>query len=1073
MGDTQRQTQIIDTIEAGRRIFVVTAPPGCGKSRFALELARLIGRTQRSWDARFVRHDEPAFREELAELSKLKHVVLIVDDADECPALVQQLASATATAGSESTLSLVCLTRTSGRALLTEALASHFPSGAPLELDLGRPSAKLLRELVEKLIPGLSPHHRDAIRRCVADSFFATTLLCSSVARQKMLPQTLSVKNLREYAVRQPIAQAVGNVCSADKAFRALAVYAACAPVRSEDPEIRASAAAHSELTIAEIAALEQRTAEAGLFSVDGRGWLRPVPSLIADVILEDVCLNEQGRPGPFGQALIRGLFDAHHEAIIRNCADIGRLFCTSTRMDFLSELVLERAGALPAQARPEAVRLLQGCSSLAVRQPGTIVRLIEVLAIKGILRAEPAAGELDADALEVNAWVLLAMAGEHDPAIVPHAMEYARRLLVCARSDAANHTSLRDALASSCQFAVARSVAHATAVLDVLNTWAQSSDASKAELAASLVHGFLQLEMHAHRWDQEARTSVWVGLSPSDEICKLRARALDILVRCSRHTAPAVQYAAAASLEHWARGYRNLTDEVRERWASQLERELDTLADSFGKLGATTSHLAVRAAVEHQGWRWWMEDVAVFMQRGGKQILGALPDAKAYSLWKALHEDALPVFPVALEEAVEPEQRRAHLLGLIKPSAARVTELAKELLEQLDPLYSGAPAWSGLFTSVLTALPERDLQDNAPLYLAEFVRRHPAEAWSFVNEESANGRLKVILPTLLVELRAHERARWQEAIQRSLPGTRLFEMQLGALCEAGELDTAERDLVSRGLELDDLAAVHLAARALLGASGPALAAGLSAVFAVLPTRPGDERLWELALDAFARWGDHVLSAPEGEDADPKVRALSGDLLRLLRTYGTSLSWQEGAHTRPLATVIAIFAVAIPHTLKSWMRELWASAGADTDGELPLSVARFLQVVRLIRQSLIRSFWQKQFAEWMTEEPQLAAVGAQGLAELCDPSDPCISSLAARIAQQPTHVALQALNEFVLIRARKESTSAAASELQIIDGWAQTPDLAPELLEALERARQALQSSVEEGLLHGEEPVPI
>src|SRR6185437_4192946 len=453
-------------------------------------------------------------------------------------------------------------------------------------------------------------------------------------------------------------------------------------------------------------------------------------------------------------------------------------------------------------------------------------------------------------------------------------------------------------------------------------------------------------------------------------------------LARCARHAAPAVQYAAAASLVHWARGYRSLTDEVRKLWASQLERELDTLAESFGKLGATTSYLPVRAAVEHQGWRWWMEDVGLFMHRGGKQILSALPDAKPYSLWKALHEDAVPVFPVALEETVEPQQRSAHLQGLVKPSAARVKELAKELFEQLDPLYSGAPAWSGLFTSVLTALPERELQHNAPLYLAEFVRRHPAEAWSFVNEESAKGRLQVILPTLLVELRAHQRTRWQEAIQRSLPGTRLFEMQLAALCEAAELDPVERDLVSRGLELDDLAAVHLAARALLGASGPALASGISAVFSVLPTCPTDDRLWELALGAFARWGDHVLSAPEGEEADPQVRALSGDLLRLLRTYGPSLSWEEGAHTRPLATVIAIFAVAIPHTLKSWMRELWTSAADERDSELPLSVPRFLQVVRLIGKSPTGTYWQKQFAEWMTEEPQLGLVGARGLAEL-------------------------------------------------------------------------------------------
>jgi hypothetical protein len=168
-----------------------------------------------------------------------------------------------------------------------------------------------------------------------------------------------------------------------------------------------------------------------------------------------------------------------------------------------------------------------------------------------------------------------------------------------------------------------------------------------------------------------------------------------------------------------------------------------------------------------------------------------------------------------------------------------------------------------------------------------------------------------------------------------------------------------------------------------------------------------------------------------------------------------SLSWQEGAHTQRLAQVIAIFAVAIPHTLKSWMRELWTSAADPDDGELPLSVARFLQVVRLIAKSPTGSYWQKQFAEWMAEEPQLAAIGARGLAELCGLNDLCVTQLVARIAQQPTHAALEALNEFVLSRARKESLGGPATELQLIESWAQTPDLAPQLRDAVEGAGQA------------------
>ena len=1101
VGDEQRQTQLIDAMTGGRKVFVVTAPPGCGKSRFALELARRLVRNQR--EVRFVRHDEAELRQELPELAKAKQLVLIVDDAHESPSLVELLASACCAAQPHQ---LVCLTRPIGRAVVGEALANHFAVGEPLEIDLGRPNAKLVRELIDKLIPQLSPHHRDVIRRVVADSFFAAVLLCSRVARQKSLPQTINTTNFREYVIRQPIAQAIRDLCPTDKALSGLAVYAACAPVRVGDATIRASAAAHSGLSPANIEVLEQRVVEAGLFQVDGRGLLKPVPDLVGDLILEETCLNDQGRPTALGQALMRTLFDGYHEQITRNCADIARLFSTTTRVDLLSDLVMQRADAVSAGMHAEALQLLDSASSLAARQPATIVRLIDVLTAKGILRSEPPARELgDADNLEAHARALLTKASEYDPSIVPRAMEYSRRLAACARADESSYRTLRDSLATSCQFGVARPLSHAKAVLDVLSAWADGSDVEGAELAASLVHGYLQLEMRTHRWEEGAEVSVLVSLAPMEEIWKLRDRALDILGRCTRNALPAVQFAATDSLQHWARGYRGLTDELREPWMPQLNRELDVLAENFSKLGANTGHLTVRAAVEHEGWRWWTDELNSLTQRGGKRILEGLPAAEPggpmgqpYSLWKALHDGTLPLFPVPLDETIEPKDRRERLAAVIQPTEPRTAELAKELFDRLDPLHSDSPAWASLFTSALGALPKRPLQPLAHVYVAEFVKRHPVAAWSFVTEDSANGSLGAILPALLVELRAQDSQRWQEAIQKSMPGTRLFEVELAALCAASELDAAERVMVSRALEMDDPGVVHLSAQALLNAAPSALAPGLSAALAVLPTRPADERLWELTLDAFARWGSPVLAAPEGEEASPEMRAMAGELLKLLRAHGSALSWERGPHTQRLATAVAILAVAVPHTLKVWMREVWSPSAGEVDPESPLSMTRFQDIARLMGQSPTATYWQKQFIEWMTDEPDLALVGARGLAGMCAMTHSCVLPLVTRVARQPEATAVEALGEFVrshsseprfvedavallrqlgdapneyglleneIIAALIQVPDQRQALVRALDRSMQNVDLPVALRETLARAKQALESAVEEDLL--------
>jgi hypothetical protein len=1059
---------------------------------------------------RFVRQDEPALDEELRQLPKASRLILVVDDAQDCPALVQRLASVCSGMQAPAQAHLVCLTRPAGRTALIEALASGFRVNEPLEVDLGRPDPKVIRELISALIPQLSPHHRDVIRRFVADSFFATVLLCSSVARQKKLPQTLSTRNLRDYALRQPIVEAIADLCPLEKAFRALAVYAACAPVHAGDAAIRASVAKHAGLPIADVEALERRVQDAGLFGTDGRGSMRPIPDLLGDLILEETCLDDQGQPTPFGRSLIRALLEQRqHEAVICNCGEIARLFSSPQPVDFLSELVLERANGLLPENRVEVGELLEGCAGLAVRRPGIAVRIVELLTAKEVLRVAPAALEASpAGEPEVRAQRLLTSAAECDATLVPRALEYSRQLLVRVRGDDATHPEPRRSLADFCQFAVARSLAHAKAVLDVLEKWSEHTDAETAVLAASLVHGFLGLEMRTRRWERDDSTSVSIALDPTADVCKLRDRALDILVRCASHSAPAVAYAAAGSLRQWAHGHLELAGERRQSWEPQLNREMDLLAEAFGKLGSATAHLPVRAAVEQQGWQWWMDGAEQFIRRGGSRLLQALPASDAYSLWKALHADTLPIFALPLDESIEPQQRRERLSPLIEPSDERVMELARQLFDRLDSHCRDSSAWSALFAAAVGEMPRQSPQPRACLYLKEFLARHPDDAWSLISENAASGPLGAILPALLAELRGQDTARWHDTIQRARPGTRLFEMELGALCSTGNLDSAERAMVSKGLDLDDGKAVHLSAQALLRAAHSELAPGLAAVFASLPRRSTDSRLWELTLDAFSQWGHHLLSLPAGEEPDSQTREVAGELLRLLRTSAGSLSWAQGPHTRHLADVLAIFAVAVPHTLKSWMRQEGIPSADGAESGSVLSQARFSEVVRLLSKSSAASFWQKQFIEWMTEESELASIGARGLAELGGLADPCIEPLALRIVRQPTDASLDALrelvgscgssprfigdalallrhladapeayalleNEIISTMSRADRARSGAIEdrnatLEAMDRAARDADLPEALRRTLARARQVIQGSIEEDLLRGE-----
>ncbi len=134
-------------------------------------------------------------------------------------------------------------------------------------------------------------------------------------------------------------------------------------------------------------------------------------------------------------------------------------------------------------------------------------------------------------------------------------------------------------------------------------------------------------------------------------------------------------------------------------------------------------------------------------------------------------------------------------------------------------------------------------------------------------------------------------------------------------------------------------------------------------------------------MDGFVRWGKPVLSAPPDEEPSAEVRAVAGELLLLLRTNGSAIDWSAGPHTRALPSALAIIAVAVPHTFKVWMREVWLQPDHAARNDSPLSESGLSELARLMAESPARAYWQKQFLEWSGDESGLSVMGARGLAE--------------------------------------------------------------------------------------------
>ncbi|MBV8803930.1 MAG: hypothetical protein JO042_02760, partial [Sinobacteraceae bacterium] len=536
VGDTARQVDLINGLASGRPAAIVCAPPGCGKSRFALELARRIEKGRDHGQVLFVHHDETAVREELNQLSQLKHPVLIVDDAHECPEVIQLLASHSTQSSSTRQVNLVCVTRTAGRAEVSRALNHGFAPGVIQDVDLGRPTTQLVRSLIDKLLPKSSPMHRDTIERFVRQSYFGAVFICTLLGRERKLPQSFQRQDLRDRICRQPLGDAAKGVCPIETAIRALAVYAALTPVPRANSPVRELAAQMSGLTPERVDVLLDRLLAAGLFQEHGRAGVRPIPDLLGDLILEDACLDAQGRPTPYSAQLLEQVFELDPVAAAANCGEIGQLFGTAKDADLVSKLILERARVIPAENRRELMRLLQSCQPLTARRPLTVLEVVRMLESRGILRRSPPPAELHRnDSIEMHTCALLMSAGEADPTAIPVALQLARDLYLAGRGDEQSRQRVRDQLTRYCKFEVGRSVPHARAVVESLRAWISDSDVQVAALAASLSGQFLLLDVEGQHHQSDS-VSFYRALNPDAEVWAVRDVAVDTLVRSMAH---------------------------------------------------------------------------------------------------------------------------------------------------------------------------------------------------------------------------------------------------------------------------------------------------------------------------------------------------------------------------------------------------------------------------------------------------------------------------------------------------------------------------------------------------------
>ena len=332
----------MENLVKGEPVLLFHAPPGKGKSRFAIALARRLERHNTLWDCFFVEPDIDRVTDAMSNLKRFRRCVLFVDDAHKCPDLVGRLAKAARESEGRNSLHIVCLCRSTLVHTVIPSIGFRFTQTALPRLEKSQIST-----IVDSILPTASSDMKRRIATYSEPSPFVAVAISVAIKRNQSLVDATDAVALRSLICRTPISEIIGVDYLYENAVSALAVFAACAPVSTDDKRIFTCAATISGISASKIETLIERVVDGGLFERYGRNKVRPSPDLVGDLILDEACVRQDGKSTGVAEKIQSNAPLEYSVAIINNIADIGSLSKDKHAPDFVGKTIEGKIRAL------------------------------------------------------------------------------------------------------------------------------------------------------------------------------------------------------------------------------------------------------------------------------------------------------------------------------------------------------------------------------------------------------------------------------------------------------------------------------------------------------------------------------------------------------------------------------------------------------------------------------------------------------------------------------------------------------------------------------------------------------
>ena len=514
-----------------KRLLMVYGSGGIGKTKLAIEFAKVIEREHPDYEPLFVQMARDSFENALADIPPNRKYIFFVDDAHD---FIDNLGGIRIVLNSRgySESKAVLITRKPFKAFLEDSFRTALPDNAANALEIGKLSLEKTKEFIRKythisdgsLLSGLAQIGRDTPLLAVMVIYLFEKGEALGGLTQDKLVELAFESYLNDSFKKYPE--------SSERRRKLLEWLSGIAPIDIEDNQIRDKLAEILKMEPYEVEQYRDDLKSDGLLFQYGAKQ-RVFPDALSDYILRKTCFLSNGKRSSFHESLLKAFLPLLPVKVVINLARVENIVGEKSLLD-------EHVASLKTQARKgdnfARMDILEQMAGVSYFRPD------EAIEVFNIILDNPKEDSVE----HYTAWtstrthqdVVKRIAKELQKTVntlsgFMKTLEIARKLFLIDALELPNHDSPQELLKRMVGFQTSKPGVFQMKALEVFEVW-KAED--KPELSMALLNALdslLVLDFSETVSEGGGLKFGWHHLTYTPGLTHLRAKAIDLIEYC------------------------------------------------------------------------------------------------------------------------------------------------------------------------------------------------------------------------------------------------------------------------------------------------------------------------------------------------------------------------------------------------------------------------------------------------------------------------------------------------------------------------------------------------------------